>query len=473
MNQDLIDDLLARWERSRQEGKPLKPADLCKGHPELLGELCQAIKDIEAADAVMVGFRPSRAAFHAGDEPVPGYRLVEELGAGSYGRVWKALAPGGVPVALKMIPAQVARKEEQALNVVTTRRHPNLLTVAATWRTADWYIVQTELADGTLLDYLDLYRKRKLRGVPYFLLLAYMQDVARALDYLHALRIVDDGLRPGLQHRDVKPDNIFVVGTGAKLGDFTFVQAMTESVTPATSGKTYLYAPPEVHQSTVHLHSDQFALAVTYCHCRTGQLPFTSLHEMQQIGPALADLEDAECRVLSRALSPDPEKRWPTCAAFVAGLSQAAARSSHPEDVLFRVLDQTRQGEPDTVIRRDLSRCAIPQLVHAKQTVERLIRSHHWQPHKRAVDRYVVQVYAGAAEVLETALRPHRKKQGPFNSAKIVLRVAAKFLKDKGKKLEDLTSKEKRELKQQQAKELERIIRRRVASYELADPDEL
>ena len=45
----------------------------------------------------------ARRLYRPGDFPVPGYRLVESLGRGNFGEVWKASAPGGMEVALKII----------------------------------------------------------------------------------------------------------------------------------------------------------------------------------------------------------------------------------------------------------------------------------------------------------------------------------------------------------------------------------
>ena len=42
-------------------------------------------------------------SYYKGEEPVPGYKLIQPLGRGGFGEVWKATGPGGIPVALKII----------------------------------------------------------------------------------------------------------------------------------------------------------------------------------------------------------------------------------------------------------------------------------------------------------------------------------------------------------------------------------
>src|SRR5215469_14250580 len=73
--------------------------------------------------------------YKVGDEPVAGYRLMEHLGAGGFGEVWKANAPGGTEVALKIIDltGQQGVQEFASLRVVKKVRHPNLISLQAFW----------------------------------------------------------------------------------------------------------------------------------------------------------------------------------------------------------------------------------------------------------------------------------------------------------------------------------------------------
>src|SRR5436309_9728982 len=71
-------------------------------------------------------------------EPIPGYKLVERLGGGGFGEVWKAEAPGGLLKAIKFVygdmqasneEGQRAEQELKALNRVKTVRHPYILSL--------------------------------------------------------------------------------------------------------------------------------------------------------------------------------------------------------------------------------------------------------------------------------------------------------------------------------------------------------
>jgi len=77
-----------------------------------------------------------RVESHA--EPIPGYRLIERLGGGGFGEVWKAEAPGGLHKAIKFVFGNLAstgvdghraEQELKALSRVKTVRHPYILTL--------------------------------------------------------------------------------------------------------------------------------------------------------------------------------------------------------------------------------------------------------------------------------------------------------------------------------------------------------
>jgi phosphate ABC transporter phosphate-binding protein len=263
-----------------------------------------------------------------GAEPAPGYRLVRPLGKGSFGEVWEALGPGDFPVALKFVQlaGAVSNAELRSLELIKNLRHPNLLALHGAWERDNLLILAMELADGTLLDHLhQAVGEKQLAGIPLPELLRHMGDAARGLDYLNA---------HGVQHRDVKPHNLMLVGGGVKVGDFGLVKLLQQTLASASGSMTPAYASPEACNDRVSRWSDQYSLAVTYCHLRGNRLPFEGSvaailagHLMET--PNLEMIPSAEERqVVARALAKKAEERWPDCAAFVAALASCGTVSA-------------------------------------------------------------------------------------------------------------------------------------------------
>src|SRR5688500_18045158 len=92
-----------------------------------------------------------------GTEPYPGYRLVQMIGRGGWGEVWKTTRVRDDEVfALKFLPSdcQVTSQEIRALQAIRQLEHPNLLRMDQVWSCAGYLVIVMELAEGSLLDLL-------------------------------------------------------------------------------------------------------------------------------------------------------------------------------------------------------------------------------------------------------------------------------------------------------------------------------
>jgi pSer/pThr/pTyr-binding forkhead associated (FHA) protein len=263
-----------------------------------------------------------------GVEPIPGYCLSQRLGRGGYGEVWRAYAPGGFQVALKFVPLQNAcgAVELRALDLIRDIRHPNLLVTFASWQIEGWLIIAMELADRTLMDRLREVRDQGQIGIPRDELLDYFQEAARGIDFLNEPRMMPGGTqRFAVQHRDIKPQNILLVGNGVKVADFGLARLMSQVETGHSGGMTPTYAAPEFFRGQTASTSDQYCFAVTYCKARGGCTPFEGTLSEIMAGhlnqaPDLRMIPPAEQQVVARALSKEPKDRWPSCRAFVDAL---------------------------------------------------------------------------------------------------------------------------------------------------------
>jgi hypothetical protein len=349
MTDELLQDLLLRWEELAEAGRPVSAEELCRDCPHLAPELQRRIDGLRDM-AWLTGFngapRVSRGRpalpLAAGCEVVPGYRLLLWLGKGGFGEVWKARAPDGRPVAVKLVPRmdRGASVEWRAVETIRDIRHPRLLAVYQAWQTEDYLVIALELAERTLLDRWQEERQRGRRGIPAGELLEYLGQAAEGIDYLHERDI---------QHRDIKPQNLLLSGGGVKVGDFGLARLLAHSVTGHTGVLTTAYAAPEFFHGRTTRHSDQYCLAVAYCQLRGGCLPFAGTPAEIMAGhlehpPDLTMLPPPERPAAARALAKHSDQRWPSCRAFVAAL-QEAVQCPGPGDPKSRTVSPV-QGPP-------------------------------------------------------------------------------------------------------------------------------
>lgn len=297
---------------------------------------------------------PLRVEPHA--EPIPGYRLLERIGAGGFGEVWKAEAPGGLLKAIKVVFGDLrandpdgnhdlARQELKALKRVQAVRHPYLLGIDRYDVIDGRLLIVTELADGNLWDRFRQSREAGLQGIPRDDLIRYLLEAAEVLDLMHD--------RHQLQHLDIKPPNIFLVHDHVKVGDFGLVKDLEGVQGMISGGVTPHYAAPETFDGHLSRHCDQYSLAIVYAELLTGQRPFGGGTVQQiilqhiQSKPNLAALPPSDRPIVSRALSKDPAKRFPNCSEFVGMLFDMSGGGFRmPASLLASLTGRYAKAEP-------------------------------------------------------------------------------------------------------------------------------
>lgn len=272
-------------------------------------------------------------------EILPGYRLLEKLGSGGYGEVWKAEAPGGLLKAVKIIHADIgsddpnviqrSEQELKALRRVQSVRHPYLLSIERYDIVDGRLVIVTELADCNLWDRFTEYRQLRQAGIPRDDLLRYMMEAAEVLDLMN--------MQHQLQHLDIKPQNLFLVHDHIKVADFGLVRDF-DTLTKAemTGGVTPIYAAPETFEGLITGYCDQYSLAIVYQELLTGKRPFTATSLQQliaqhlQSAPDLSALPPTDRGAIAQALAKKPEDRHPTCRTFVRALMAGGAATTPP-----------------------------------------------------------------------------------------------------------------------------------------------
>ncbi|MCA9134176.1 MAG: protein kinase, partial [Planctomycetales bacterium] len=303
--------------------------------------------------------------------PVPGYKLEKFLGKGNFGEVWQSTSPGGTKSALKFLNLRErqGRKEFRAIQRLKQIRHANLMPINAMWLLDEaqqvipddnldaaqpfmedtrrqsltatllpaseehkpkTLVIAMPLAEGNLLELLHQ-RQEQGKDIPPEELLMYLMDAARALDFLNSARHDYDGEQVAVQHGDVKPENLVLLGGSVVLCDFGVARTMGGGAdTRGTSlGGSLAYMAPECMAGQVSPHSDQFSLAISYAELRTGHLPFnedsmTQVIEDRRKGRLdLEGLTPGEQRVIRKACSIQPNKRYDSNVALVEDLRAA------------------------------------------------------------------------------------------------------------------------------------------------------
>lgn len=273
----------------------------------------------------------SKLALKAGYEPIPGYRLVEPLGAGGFGEVWKVEAPGGLQKAAKFVRGLTSSQGETHPNVdrelkglsrLKDVRHPYILSLERFDIVNGQLIIIMELADDDLQDRLRARHEEGFVGIPRDELLRYMQESAEALDLVNT--------EFAIQHLDIKPANLFLVRGHVKVADFGLAKMFEGERAKMSGGITPIYAAPESFDGWVSRNTDQYSLAIVYQEMLTGCRPFLGPSPLQLMfqhataEPDLSSLPDCDRAIIRRALEKDPEKRFGSCAELVQELMTAA-----------------------------------------------------------------------------------------------------------------------------------------------------
>jgi serine/threonine protein kinase len=248
-----------------------------------------------------------------------GYTLQDRIGTGGFGEVWSAVAPGGLSKALKIIygfhDEKRAQSELKALDRVKALRHPFLLSLERIEVFEGQLVVVSELADKSLAEAFDEYTAKGQLGIPRALVLRYLRGVAEALDYMRE--------EHALQHLDIKPENLLLVGDHVKVADFGLIKDLGAGSHSLMSGMTPAYAAPELFDGCPGMHSDQYSLAIVYQEMLTGTRPYPGNTPAQLAAqhlhgkPNLRQLPKGDQLIVAKSLSKDPALRYSNCRDFI------------------------------------------------------------------------------------------------------------------------------------------------------------
>ena len=264
------------------------------------------------------------------------YVVEQLLGEGGSGAVFAAHDPDtGAAVAIKVLRPELAedaglrarfRREAGLLQHLS---HPAIVTVQGGGETplhrgapALPFLVMERLTGLTL--------RASLAGPSSPAeVLAWLMPIASALTQVHAM---------GVLHGDIKPDNLFLTGSGPKLVDFGSAKVHGFPRLTATGELTGTphYMAPEVisGERTLDARTDVYGLGVTVFEALAGRLPFTARHPGRLVAeimsgdlPSLLTLRPdltALAPVVAQAMHRTTDGRFPSAEAFALALAAAA-----------------------------------------------------------------------------------------------------------------------------------------------------
>ncbi|MGK4000472.1 protein kinase domain-containing protein [Sorangium sp. So ce1024] len=302
------------------------------------------------------------------------YESLRAIASGGMATVYlgRALGAGGFErlVALKMMHPHIAAEPEfvamflDEARLAARVRHPNV--VATFDLVEDPLCLVMEYIEGPSLHLLLRTCARAKRPVPLGIALRIFLDVLAGLHAAHELT-GSDGEPLHLVHRDVSPQNVLVGVDGvARITDFGVARAETRLMSTrgnALKGKLAYMAPEQIRAQQVDRRSDVYSAGVVLWEMLTEERLFKADNDgalIAQIlqgpptGPrgVMPSVPAAIDLICLRALSADPNGRFPTAAAFAEALEEAAAQTpglavSSPRAVEALIKEVGLRGAPD------------------------------------------------------------------------------------------------------------------------------
>jgi len=271
------------------------------------------------------------------------YRLVRQLGQGGMGRVFLGVSPGGRPVAVKAIRAELAADPEFRARfgreVAAARRVSGVFTAQVVDADVDGPVawMATAYVPGpSLAEAVDTHGP-----LPEASLLALAAGLAESLNAIHAAGVV---------HRDLKPSNVLLAEDGPRVIDFGISRAVESTMLTQAGlviGSPGFMSPEQATGYEVGPPSDIFTLGAVLAFAATGEGPFGTgttaalLYRVVHGTPGLDRVPPTVRPTIEACLAKDPRKR-PTASELLAQVGALQPGGNWLPESLTR----TFQGTP-------------------------------------------------------------------------------------------------------------------------------
>lgn len=322
---------------------------------------------------------------------IAGMQVIKLLGQGAFGRVYSVASPAHpVPLALKIMIVDAAsesmqRRFQREAEIIKRLDNAYVPKIYDYGKLEDGspFILMEHLQGRTLGELLAAEGgKLQWRRV-----LNFGVQACEALEFAHAV---------GVLHRDLKPDNLFVVDEGEgerlKILDFgiaTFVPGYTDrhgalTKTSALVGTPFYMPPEQIRSSAIGVEADVYMLGVVLYECLTGVRPFGGetlgdllnsvlQGEYSPVGTYAPRTPRIMTNAVQRAMSLLPKHRFSSADAFGKSLRQGRAATSEPppDATLVDFVDPEKPTMPASLLQLPIQALAEVQPPLAERTPER------------------------------------------------------------------------------------------------------
>jgi len=269
--------------------------------------------------------RAVQAAIQTGDDSglLGGYLLIEKLGEGGMGTVYKAKQLSlNRTVALKILPeslsqdAQFIARFEREAHAAAAINHPNIVSAIDVGVAGGKHYFAMEFVKGESLGKI-LDREKKIHE-------------ARAIEIvIQMARALEAAWKNNMVHRDIKPDNILITEDGvAKLADLGLAKDVGEAestrltLTNMIVGTPNYISPEQAMNQAVDTRTDIYSLGATFYHMVTGKLPFSGAdvsevvlarfkQRPQPANQANPEVSPEVAVIIDFMMAPKPDDRYP------------------------------------------------------------------------------------------------------------------------------------------------------------------
>ncbi|HKQ48111.1 MAG TPA: serine/threonine-protein kinase [Phycisphaerae bacterium] len=356
---------LAKQQKLNAAGTPMQLAEVLVRH------------GIVTASQLKRLANPADDSMSAGIQQIPGFQIMQKVGAGAMASVYKAkqLSLDRI-VAIKILPKRLSEDPEFVKRFYAEGRaaaklnHNNIVQAIDVGEFAGYHYFVMEYIDGkTVYDELIAQRVYNEKAA-----LSIVTQVAQALEHAHA---------KGFIHRDVKPKNIMITKDGtAKLADMGLArQASDVEAAEAEKGRAYgtpYYISPEQIRGVVDVdfRADIYSLGATFYHMITGKVPFEGAtpsaimhkHLKEPLIPPdhlNTSLSTGLAEIVERAMAKDRDQRYLSTTDLLVDLERVSrgeaplqARSGYNDKMLETLADRggaAAQSYPDEAQELPLS----------------------------------------------------------------------------------------------------------------------